>query len=1313
MQKLISAPARFPSRPPSTSEQDAAFILSYSVIMLHTDAHNVNIKPEKKMTKDNFLRNNRGIANGNDLPSELLTAIYDSIVTRPFTLREDDALRSKLAEKSGVTVDAATRRAAEQAERDKLFVEGKAAMSASKAAEKGRTYFSRDDVGSTENLADHARAMFDVAWGPLLATFSINFETVSNENEADPLVQSLIFSCLRGFNQLIHVSCMLRQNAERDILCGTLARFTALDSSARELRSKHIHAVKSLLAMTNVEGPLLGTAWGPLLQVISSVARFINVAMGLKDDSAFLPGATGKPSAPVDRREAERLRLASERESAIERQNAAVIAAQVSEAEITKIYTRSTSFPTEGITDFVTQLAAVSLSELSAVVNAPSGFPVLSTLASSNAGGQAVGPPRIFSLQKVIEVADFNMDVRPRMVWSRIWDTLGRFFTAVCTSTNDHVSVFAIDSLKQLSLKFLEKPELKSFSFQTRFLQPLVAIMEVTSPSSLAAAKAAGSTSGVKSMREVREFILQVSANLIRARTKNIRSGWSSLLCVFAAASSDTDQVLVSLAFSMAHEVLDTHWAAISSSGAFVDAVKAMIAFSSNKHELFALRAVDHCSTLGARLARGRVPLSEDPASAEAEFEATAAAAAALSRARADGADNSASPPSALSSADWYDLDSPENADVVDDVRDRELLASLPSDPSAIGVPVRGSSGAAAVISSDDNAGDASASGTVAGLEELEPEAAAEAAFHLQATRSAMQSADDVRGGFIRRFTDSAPHLRLWWPLLTGLAGLISSDPRTSVRMRALHALTALLRRYGPGFSKDLWRLIYSGVLLPVFDDVTSAHTMDSPTGAGTPPPHPARDMEGGESAAKPHYSLAEFSTRAIPSPALVDPSVSRALNLWPRGARGVESGVHEWLSTTCMASLSALVRLQGRFFARNEELLQPLLQLIENCIDQDIEGLARIGVACFRLLLAEAGPRFNEYAWDLTTSALVRLFTLTTPNDLLAARRKLLGATAEEEAADAAAALIAAAEAAQAAAVAAEEAARAAVAVGAPVSTPYGPGVIEVAARDDGFTAVRLPWAVAFVCVPPPQRKVEAAAVAAPSKPTRPPGPNPNAPPKPLPFNGNAVITQCVVQLELIGAVSVLADAHIESLSLKNVETLLGLLQSSADFARRFNGDRTLRRALWEAGFMRVKHAKLPSLLRQETCATQSLLVLLLRLYAFDGEKAGKGGSPWRDLSLRGLSELIAGIVKRYHALAADVQRAQVLALPSFMHASLQFTIGGGGAVTRDAASDELLQGDHSRDLFREAAAYGPLVLQLLDGLLGFDDTQFKSNLP
>ena len=53
---------------------DTAFILAFSVIMLNTDLHNPSIKPEKRMTVESFIRNNRGISvDGTDLPEEFLT----------------------------------------------------------------------------------------------------------------------------------------------------------------------------------------------------------------------------------------------------------------------------------------------------------------------------------------------------------------------------------------------------------------------------------------------------------------------------------------------------------------------------------------------------------------------------------------------------------------------------------------------------------------------------------------------------------------------------------------------------------------------------------------------------------------------------------------------------------------------------------------------------------------------------------------------------------------------------------------------------------------------------------------------------------------------------------------------------------------------------------------------------------------------------------------------------------------------------------------------------------------------------------------
>lgn len=55
---------------------DTAYVLGFSVIMLNTDAHSSQIK--QKMTKAEFVRNNRGIDQGSDLPEEFLTQASSS-----------------------------------------------------------------------------------------------------------------------------------------------------------------------------------------------------------------------------------------------------------------------------------------------------------------------------------------------------------------------------------------------------------------------------------------------------------------------------------------------------------------------------------------------------------------------------------------------------------------------------------------------------------------------------------------------------------------------------------------------------------------------------------------------------------------------------------------------------------------------------------------------------------------------------------------------------------------------------------------------------------------------------------------------------------------------------------------------------------------------------------------------------------------------------------------------------------------------------------------------------------------------------------
>jgi brefeldin A-resistance guanine nucleotide exchange factor 1 len=66
------------------ASKDAVFILCYSLIMLNTDQHNPQVK--KKMTEDEFIRNNRAINAGKDLPREYLSELFLSISNNAITL---------------------------------------------------------------------------------------------------------------------------------------------------------------------------------------------------------------------------------------------------------------------------------------------------------------------------------------------------------------------------------------------------------------------------------------------------------------------------------------------------------------------------------------------------------------------------------------------------------------------------------------------------------------------------------------------------------------------------------------------------------------------------------------------------------------------------------------------------------------------------------------------------------------------------------------------------------------------------------------------------------------------------------------------------------------------------------------------------------------------------------------------------------------------------------------------------------------------------------------------------------------------------
>merc|ERR1711962_1282022 len=68
-------------------EKDTCFILSFSIIMLNTALHNPNAKI--KISAEQFVKQNKGINSGKDLPSDMLEAIYRNIKEEPFKIPDE------------------------------------------------------------------------------------------------------------------------------------------------------------------------------------------------------------------------------------------------------------------------------------------------------------------------------------------------------------------------------------------------------------------------------------------------------------------------------------------------------------------------------------------------------------------------------------------------------------------------------------------------------------------------------------------------------------------------------------------------------------------------------------------------------------------------------------------------------------------------------------------------------------------------------------------------------------------------------------------------------------------------------------------------------------------------------------------------------------------------------------------------------------------------------------------------------------------------------------------------------------------------
>ncbi|UNI20431.1 guanine nucleotide exchange protein for ADP-robosylation factor [Purpureocillium takamizusanense] len=578
--------------PNAFANADTAYVLAYSVIMLNTDQHSSKIA--KRMSKEEFIKNNRGINDNADLPDEYLIGIYEEIANNEIVLtsEREAAAASGTPASQPTGLAAGLGQALSNVGRDlqrEAYVQQSEEISLRSEQLFKNLFKSQRRNTSKAGLkfipatsSKHVGSMFDVTWMSYFSALSSQMQKAHNL-EVNKL-------CLEGMKLATRIACVFELSTPREAFISALRNTTHLNNP-QDMLAKNIEALKVLLELGQTEGNLLAESWKDILMCISQLDRLQLITGGV-DESAvpdvsqarFTRTDTSDSRSSTQSRQRPRQRSGTgsrgfSNEIALESRSDEFI------RSVDRIFTNTANLSGEAMVHFAKALTEVSWDEIK--------------VSGSN------DSPRTYSLQKIVEISYYNMD-RVRFEWSNIWDVLGEHFNQVGCHNNMNIVFFALDSLRQLSMRFMEIEELAGFKFQKDFLKPFEHVL----------ANSHNIT--------VKDMVLRCLIQMIQARGDNIRSGWRTMFGVFTVAAREPHESIVNLAYENVNQVYRTKFGVVITQGAFTDLIVCLTEFSKNlkfqKKSLAALELLK--SIVPTMLKTPECPLSQIPKKGESTTKA-------------------------------------------------------------------------------------------------------------------------------------------------------------------------------------------------------------------------------------------------------------------------------------------------------------------------------------------------------------------------------------------------------------------------------------------------------------------------------------------------------------------------------------------------------------------------------------------------------------------------------------------------------------------------------------------------------------------
>lgn len=530
---------------------DAAYLLSFAVIMLNTDAHNP--MAERRIQGDDFVamctyQTEAGEYEQIMTTKELLD-LYNRIVDEEIAVPESQrsiSANQKSRNRSLRRLAAATGLSKLVApfhpgnSWDKQYGADQERLEMDKLSMQISTFssiVSDKDTWKTATHAEHARPMLQVAGDAICKSLVINLKAASSVADAMPI--------LKGFEQAIKLCALLwLENLTLQFVKGLAlsSGFGLVNDDFSIVQcahpgtpeeAKNVACLSRLVSLAcSKEAGLLGGAWIVIFKILCGLEKlkerlspevekslpsnlplkWMPRSFSNKQDSLKLGSHEARkgPTRTVMRDSQGPLIIREEPGMGV------VIWAETSGAlSIERIFANSTELDGESILTFMRALCAISQEEL------------------EHTGDSST---RIYLLQRVVECSYFNAG-RIRLVWQKIWTVVSQHLVSAACCPDTYVAMFAVDSLRQLADKLLCRTELAGFSSQGEAIRPLGSVIRCSDATS------------------VRELSIACIAHIVDSHQDRIAGGWWAVIDALAISASDTSTEVITQSIDIMHEV--------------------------------------------------------------------------------------------------------------------------------------------------------------------------------------------------------------------------------------------------------------------------------------------------------------------------------------------------------------------------------------------------------------------------------------------------------------------------------------------------------------------------------------------------------------------------------------------------------------------------------------------------------------------------------------------------------------------------------------------------------------------------------------